>query len=197
MAELRFSSGGGGGVSLSVTGDRVLVSNAAGTGINAAAATNTEAGYLSGVTSSIQTQLNAKRSTASGKVITDFQTSVLGAVFTTVGTGYEDTGLSVTVTVAATTDIVDFSLMAWGNSSTSQRYLVAYKVDSATTQLVMATGGSPDGINNNMSFRQLITGLSAGTHTIKIQMKVASGTCSMQWHALDNEVPTLNAIVYA
>ena len=128
------------------------------------------------------------------KVVTDFQQSVLAASFTTSTAGYEDTGLVVTVTVASTSDLVDFSLMGWGNASISQVFLVAYKVDSGTTQLVMQVDGAT-GDSCNLSFRNIITGLSAGTHTIKIQIKAATGTATLRYHGTDNEVPTLNALV--
>jgi len=52
-----------GGISL--TANRAVISDSAGTALAASATTSTELGYVSGVTSSIQTQLNAKASSAS------------------------------------------------------------------------------------------------------------------------------------
>lgn len=50
-----------------LTANRVLLSNSSG-GITVSAVTNTELGYLDGVTSAIQTQLNAKLPTSGGTV---------------------------------------------------------------------------------------------------------------------------------
>jgi len=53
---------GGTGVT-SLTASRVVVVNSGGTALEVSAVTTTELGYLSGVTSAIQTQLNAKQAT--------------------------------------------------------------------------------------------------------------------------------------
>ena len=56
-------------VSSNLTGNRALLSNASGK-IAVSAVTNTELGYLSGVTSAIQTQLNGKQATITGAATT-------------------------------------------------------------------------------------------------------------------------------
>ena len=59
------SGTGSGGGSVIVTPNRALVSDASGNA-SASSVTDTELGYLSGVTSAIQTQLNAKQATING-----------------------------------------------------------------------------------------------------------------------------------
>lgn len=51
---------GGGDIEISVTPNRAVISDSTGTGIISSSVTSTELGYLSGVTSSVQTQLNNK-----------------------------------------------------------------------------------------------------------------------------------------
>lgn len=51
---------GGGDIEISVTPNKAVISNSTGTGIISSSVTSTELGYLSGVTSSVQTQLNNK-----------------------------------------------------------------------------------------------------------------------------------------
>lgn len=53
----------GGTNTTSFTGSRVILSNSGGTALEVSAVTATELGYVSGVTSAIQTQLNAKQNT--------------------------------------------------------------------------------------------------------------------------------------
>ena len=70
-------------VSSDLTANRAVISNASGK-VAVSTTTDTELGYLSGVTSAIQTQLNAKASSGSG---TSFITGTVGNANTSVGAG--------------------------------------------------------------------------------------------------------------
>jgi hypothetical protein len=61
LPTITLAKGGTGATSL--TASRVVVVNSGGTALEVSAVTTTELGYLSGVTSAIQTQLNAKQAT--------------------------------------------------------------------------------------------------------------------------------------
>lgn len=58
--ELQTLINEGGDIEISVTPNRAVISDSTGTGIISSSVTSTELGYLSGVTSSVQTQLNNK-----------------------------------------------------------------------------------------------------------------------------------------
>ena len=194
MAVIRFGGGGSGGLNLSVTANRALVSNAAGTGINATSVTTTEIGFVSGATSNIQAQINTKRSTASGKVLTDFQSCTATGSFTSSGTGYNDIGLLCTFTVAATSDVVSVNFMGTGGFSGTQNGMVAYQIDAATQVDVLQLGGSADRLNQ--SFTADLTGLSAGSHTAKIYLKTGSGTMTTFFHDVGTEAAVLSVKVF-
>lgn len=119
MAELRFSSGGGGpslpvnvasggtGVT-SITASKALVSNADST-IIASATTATELGYVAGATSNIQAQINTKMASPTWSNFTPTITLVGGAgnavpQFANTAARYSQIGKTVFVEVAMSGD---------------------------------------------------------------------------------------------
>jgi hypothetical protein len=208
MAVIRFGGGGGSSITLPVNvasggtnsttalgGSKAIVSNA--TAIIESATTSAEIGFVAGATSNIQAQINTKRSTASGKVLTDFQTSALSAVFNTTSATYVDTGLAVTVTIASTSDIVSCVYSGWGNmTSTDDACLFGYQIDAGSTITLISIAGV--GSRQNMGQTFDLTGLSAGSHTIKMRLRVSTAgkQWNLQYHSVDNEVPTLSAKVF-
>ena len=114
-----------------LTSNRAVISNGSGK-IAVSAATDTEVGYLSGVTSAIQTQLNAKAASGSG---TSFLTGTVGNANTSVGAsatnylGLTGSGLTTSEVIRVTYFPQDCTL--------SRLYFVTATTQSATGSMVV------------------------------------------------------------
>lgn len=129
----------------------------------------TELGYVSGVTSAIQTQLGTKAAASNVAV----QRATLANDFTvsSVYTTYADvTGLVVTVTTSVSNEVVEVGLaaIALPSTSTQSSVFIGLKVDSgAVTKMVTVTG--VNGALVNISFATSLVITSPGSHTIQLQ----------------------------
>ncbi|GEM_PF-1345655 len=162
MAVIRFG-GGGGGASVNVAANSVLVSNAAGTGINAASTSNTEIGYLVGATSNIQAQINTKIAAP-----TIVSTTWSADQTVSVGTAWANAAQigSISLSVTATGNPILLSFFGSTSSGSSGSLMVGYQLDSATPQNVTVITSSAQITQG--CFLVWLTGVSAGAHTIKL-----------------------------
>jgi hypothetical protein len=155
--------GNGGTNAISFTAARVVVSNGGGTALASSAVTTTELGYVSGVTSAIQTQLDAKEATITtlpiGKGGTGLGTTpnngqILignGTNYTlaniTAGSGISITNGSGTISIASTATssqwITSGNNIYFGNSTTGN---VAIGTSSFVAGLNISKNGSSGGV---------------------------------------------------
>lgn len=97
-----------GTVTTPVTASRALVTGAS-SELAASATTATELGYVNGVTSAIQTQLNAKAATSAIKYYQVVQGTKTTA-FSTTSSTYQDTGLTASITPSSTSNKVKITV---------------------------------------------------------------------------------------
>jgi len=143
--------------SSNLTGSRALVSDGGGK-VASSAVTTTELGRLVGVTSDIQTQLNAKANTGSG---TSFLTGTVGNANTSVGAGATNylgltgSGLSISENIRVTVFPQDCSLSRmYFTTATTQpatgSLVVTLRKNNADTSVVItiAAGSAANFFNN-------------------------------------------------
>jgi hypothetical protein len=155
--------GNGGTNAISFTASRVVVSNGGGTALASSAVTSTELGYVSGVTSAIQTQLNAKEATittlpinkgGTGLGTTPNNGQILignGTNYTlaniSAGAGISITNGSGTITIASTATSSQWvdsgNNIYFGNSTTGN---VAIGTSSFVAGLNISKNGSSSGV---------------------------------------------------
>lgn len=161
-----------------VTASRALVSDGSGF-IAVSATTATELGYVSGVTSSIQTQLNGKQATITGaattvvsanlannavvisnssgkldtSVVTDTELGYLAGTTSSVQTQI-DGKLSVTLTSPADGDIIRRTSGAWSNLAVGSNGQVLTVVAGAPAWANSTTNGLPAGGTTNQYLRK-------------------------------------------
>jgi len=131
--------------------------------------TLTEIGYLDGVTSNIQTQIN---NLGSGTITEDSN----AADFEITGTSFTATGLEVSVTTIAN-ERPELKFVGTMNAiSGSQAYCIfGYQIDADTEVGVLAVNTSASGDGVNASFSLRLPAMTAATHTVKIVAKEVSG----------------------
>lgn len=107
-----------------------------------------------------------------------------GADWTTTNTTFgdiDDTGSEFTLSITTTGGDVMVGLVGSAEMSTSAQH-VSFNLDvdgspeAADDGLFGSTG--PSAVPFNVSFTYLVTGLTAGAHTIKLQWKVSGGTAT-------------------
>lgn len=133
-----------------LTGSRVLVSNPGGK-IAVSAVTTTEVGYLVGVTSDIQTQLNAKANSGSG---TSFLTGTVGNANTSVGAGVT-TYLGLTGSGLNATENIRVTILPQ-DCSLSRLYFATATTQPATGTLVVT-------LRKNNADTSLVITIAAGS----------------------------------
>ncbi len=120
--------------------------------------------------------------------------STITTDITTTSTSFEyATGLSVTLTTAGDTVLAILTGTFGGSASSVSVFLDIHDGSTllgGTDGLVQWKRGT-NAIENNASFSHIVTGLTPGSNTIKIQWKVSSGTGT--FHAT-NQVTTLRII---
>lgn len=144
-------------VSSDLTANRAVISNASGK-VAVSTTTDTELGYLSGVTSAIQTQLNAKASSGSG---TSFITGTVGNANTSVAAGATNylgltgSGLTTSENIRVTVFPQDCTLSKlYFTTATAQpasgTLVVTLRKNNADTALVItiAAGSAANFFNN-------------------------------------------------
>jgi len=150
--------------SSNLTGSRALVSDGGGK-VASSAVTTTELGRLVGVTSDIQTQLNAKANTGSG---TSFLTGTVGNANTSVGAGATNylgltgSGLTISENIRVTVFPQDCTLsrLYFGTSTTQPAtgsLVLTLRKNNADTALVITiaagtAGGFFNDTTNSVSF---------------------------------------------
>ena len=113
---------------------------------------------------------------------------------TTTNTSFEDaTGLSVTLTTAGDTVLAIFTGTIGGDVSTTQVFLDFHdgSVRLGGTEGLIQWNRGTNANEVNGSFSYVITGLTPGSNTIKVQWRINSGTGTI--HAT-NQVSTLRII---
>lgn len=145
------------------TASRALVSDSNGF-IAAATTTSTEIGYVNGVTSALQTQLNTKA------VFPVFTSAVSGSPISVTSQSYGDAlTLNVTTTRASEVVLIGFAGNASEDGASAHTLLMAYKLDAGSdvfiTDLTM-----PTSFHGNYCFTIPITIASAAAHTIKLRV---------------------------
>ena len=133
----------------SFTGDRAIVSNAGGTTLSSSAVTATELGYVSGVTSSIQTQLGTKTTAVSPSVADNFVS------FSNITGGQKDSGKKDTdyVHVIGNENIAGIKTFTNSISVTQNQFF-------PVVSLSLTAGGANDDvvIGNGTFFRVTLVG---------------------------------------
>lgn len=141
------SSGGAIVEAAAITANKALASNASGIPV-ASTTTDTELGFVSGVTSSIQTQLNAKQST------TLTNTHLLVGNASNVATDVAASGdLTLANTGAFTLNTVNGNVGSFGSSTSIPSFTVNAKglVTAASGNVVIAPAGTLSGTTLNSS----------------------------------------------
>lgn len=131
--------------SSNLTASRALVSNSSGK-VAASAVTATELGYLDGVTSNVQTQLNAKISgftlLASGKTLNSsnpsFTISNVGGYKAFIFYGYTNTASGTTST--ANDGYSSIVVPAAMITSTAQQFVIGHSIDSKIFSVKISSG---------------------------------------------------------
>lgn len=144
------SAAGAIGEAAAITASSALASNANGIPV-ASATTSTELGFVNGVTSAIQTQLNAKQSTLTPGSISTSTTGV------TVGSGASSTvGPNVTVNVqtASTSQPGLLSAADWTTFNNKQATLTIGNLTDVGTDGIIITGGTGAVIGAGASIAQ-------------------------------------------
>lgn len=139
-------------VSSNLTASRALVSDGSGK-VATNAVTSTELGYLSGVTSSIQTQLNAKQSTGSGVSFQQISGNATGLAagvtrYGNVAGTTAESQVRIPLPVACTISDMYVRTTATMNASASLA-VTMFKNGSATALTLTIAGGSAAGIYSN------------------------------------------------
>jgi len=147
-------------------------------------ATPIEIGYLSGVTSAIQTQLNGKGAATNFASVLAFNAT---GTPTTTSTSFADIAgmVNQTVSVPATGNyLITLESFTFTSSlAGSADYVLQLVVDSAgTPQNLPYPQSEVDSSNESLSQTLLVT-LSAGSHTFKPQWKRVSGSVTLQTDA--------------
>lgn len=178
-----------------ITAARALISDANGIPTQSAV-TSTELGYVGGVTSAIQTQINTINTGGGGStpIIT---TDTLSADFATGSATYVDTGLDCTFTLANNNDpfIVQFG-GTWIALAVAGNAVLAFAFDGGTEDMMVSIAGGTG--RQNPTIQKIYTNLAAGAHTVKLRMRNdgAAGTHTLVHDGLENETPTLQVIQF-
>lgn len=120
----------------------------------------------------IRDNLNWLKAPTSGRV------TLANAISTTSTSFVDATGLTVTMTTSGGNVVVIFTAMANHSGGASQNPFFDLVVDGASqggTDGITAKSNTAT-IGDNVSFVWVVTGLSAASHTFKIQWKVGTGT---------------------
>lgn len=149
-----ISSGGAIVEEAAITASRALASDANGLPV-ASATTATELGFVSGVTSAIQTQLNGKQSTLTIGNLTDAGTD---GIVVTGGTGsIIGSGTSLAQHVADTTHNGYLSSTDWNTFNGKQSTLTLGNLTDAGTDGITVTGGTGAVVGSGTSLSQHVS----------------------------------------
>jgi hypothetical protein len=158
-------SGGALSDAAAITASRILKSDANGVPTHCASTTSdTELGYVAGVTSAIQTQLGTKAArptTTSATLANDFTINSTNYVSVT--------GLAVTITTPAAGEKALFTLTGGANGASSGTIWLAYSLNGGA-DTVLATTACFTGGTTNISLTFPLS-LSSGSNTIQIRCK--------------------------
>lgn len=121
---------------------------------------------------------------ANGLVVTS-DTLVADFTVSSADPTYADTGLDVTFTALASEAVVLHLKGEAQPSGTGYLYL-AYQVDSGPNVPIAVLSGDSSGFSTNIAVSVPITGLSAGSHTIKIRAFRGTVNWTLQGTAADN-----------
>lgn len=166
-----------------LTGSRVLVSNPGGK-IAVSAVTTTEVGYLVGVTSDIQTQLNAKLSTSSSIIVCSLGQTITGAATPT--TRYHSVSGSITTLttpyqcpVPSACTFSNFYFRIYGNAQPASGSLVITLQKNAVDTALTITIAAGSAIGNYSDTTNSVSFNTADTWQIKIVQNATSSGTSM------------------
>jgi hypothetical protein len=157
-----------GTITTPLTASRALATGSANE-LAVSATTATELGYVSGVTSAIQTQLGTK---AARPTMTS---AALGSNFTVTGGTFSDiTGLVVTVTTPAAGEVITLALRGSGiDAGSSGTMVLAYNVNGGSDVIIgLVSLAVSFGYLINFSFP---VSLSSGSNTLQLRGRISSG----------------------
>lgn len=166
-----------------LTGSRVLVSNPGGK-IAVSAVTTTEVGYLVGVTSDIQTQLNAKLSTSSSVIYNSLGQTITGAASPV--TRYHAVAGSITTLttpyqcpVPSACTFSNFYFRIYGNTQPASGSLVITLQKNAVDTALTITIAAGSAIGNYSDTTNSVSFAVGDTWQIKIVQNATSSGTSM------------------
>ena len=122
------------------------------------------------------------------KTIIDYSTQVLATSDTSSGTGWNDSGLNASITVASTSDrifaLATGGVQAYANDATTEPITLISLYDvTASTRLmenrcIAFAGSATEWHTSNFACSILITPSQTGTYTIRVDHKALSGSIS-------------------
>lgn len=205
-SSVTFSVTGNGVVkSTAVTASRLLVSDAS-QNISSSSVTSTEAGYLSGVTSTIQTQLNAKEPTITGAattitgsnltvsraLVSDGSGKVAAATTTSTEIGYVNgvtSAIQTQIDGKMTNPMTTGGDVIYGGASGTPTRLA----NGSSGQVLTSAGGTSAPTWSTPSMVLLSTQTASSSATIDFT-SISSGTYSSYVLVGSNIVPATNAV---
>lgn len=159
---------------------------------------DTEIGYLDGVTSNIQTQLNSK-----GKILQVVSTTKTDTFTTTSSTFTDVTGLSVSITPTSATSKVFVMFSVTGNGNTGNAGLMIRLVRDSTAVAVGSAAGSrtqatignieeagPNAPAHTMDLLDSPATTSATTYKIQVRSNVNGQTVTVNRSLTDTDAAT-------
>jgi hypothetical protein len=119
-----------------------------------------------------------ERTTRTAKLTTVSDTLSATKSVTSVYSTFEDSGISVTFTTVSSDEEILLSYAGSGApaASVASTIYIAYEVDGGSDVEVNNTSGANAGYAYNVGFVVPVTGLTAGSHTIKLRVAKDGGT---------------------
>lgn len=159
---------GGGGGTVSITANRAAVSNGSGA-LAASATTATEIGYISGLSSAVQTQLNAKAASSHNHAASDINSGTIDTARLGSGTANSGTYLRGDQTWAAVSGSTDSSYLrysgvaAYGSTNTNVwRFTTAHESGGTDiTYVASSTAGDSFTVNTSGIYTISVYGTSS------------------------------------